>query len=235
VAQTKDQIIANLALISRLHQDIIRGCTTEEEIEYICALDGNYQALALKQAWLGILVKLNSNPKDQERLKKEIKLLGEELANKEVIAYNNHQGWADKYGNFTMVKVANKKLQVRFDNGDVHSGDMDGITKLITGECDLCGDTGWIVSYGPGAAGKYPCSCEKGTDKAKKTDYMGPVTTIDDYKKQKAVLASFQQQYNDYTKSQEIQFTSSSLQVGQTAPAPAPPEPLPPAVGRKFR
>ena len=143
MAQTKDQIIANLALISRLHQDIIRGCTTEEE--------------------------------------------------------------------------------------------MDGITKLITGECDLCGDTGWIVSYGPGAAGKYPCSCEKGTDKAKKTDYMGPVKTIDDYKKQKAVLASFQQQYNDYTKSQEIQFTSSSLQVGQTAPAPAPPEPLPPAVGRKFR
>jgi len=183
----------------------------------------------------------------------------------QVEAVSAGQAWADKYGNFTLIKSVDERLTVTFGNGDVHVGDKDDITKLITGECDLCGDTGWIVSYGPGAAGKYPCSCDKGTEKAKKTDYMGPVTTIDGYKKQKAFLASVQQQNNDYKKSQEVQltpFTPSSLQVEQQmkafnqcgaegksgvggfglasnltkpVPAPAPPEPLPPAVGRKFR
>ena len=44
---------------------------------------------------------------------------------------------------------------------------VNSTTVQYNTQCKDCGDTGWIVSYGPGTAGKYLCDCPKGIEKSK--------------------------------------------------------------------
>jgi len=209
---------------------------TSTELDYIASLEGDYRQLAVLQAVEGQLIR-NGLLKESQILKAEINSLGALISAQEVKAYNDKQAWADKYGNYrygTINKV-HDKLKAAVSNEPIPWEEFD---------CVKCNDTGWLANYNTiGPKGKVPCSCEKGQEKTKKTDYMGPVTPIptkpkpnpygEAEKKQKAALAALEKKIAaEEAKLADIQTATGIAMVTQMI-AQGPPEL--PRKGRKFR
>lgn len=162
---TRDNIIARIRVMTGIDPPEM----TPSEVDYIYNLEGDYQELAILQACLGILQKRNDLPLAQDVLKEQIQKLSEQIWQKEKKDIDSNNAWVNKYGDIQYVKKAGKIKAVLPEN-----------VEWKAAECELCNDTGWIVDYGKAGynASKYPCSCEKGTEKAKKTEYMGSPTPL---------------------------------------------------------
>jgi len=154
----RDEIIA--AVQNHLPFDLKPNLSTTE-LDYICGLEGEYRTLAILQAVEGQLIRLGRQDVAQQ-INKQVKDMGAAIAAAESNAYQKNLAWQSKYDDY------------RYGHGPKYTKLQDKLlvmtptetTEIEIPPCDKCKD-GWVVSYGPGNAGKYPCSCEKGQEKAK--------------------------------------------------------------------
>ncbi len=111
--------------------------------------------------------------------------IAKKQAEQQVADVQSNKAWADKYGNLQYHKVGDKVTAML-------PPEVQPWTDFI---CDTCGDTGELEDY---KGLHYPCSCEKGTARAKNTGYMGPVTVIN--KKKLPLYVDYNKKFVDKLK-----------------------------------
>jgi hypothetical protein len=232
-----DEIIGEVQVFLPLG---VKPNMTSTELDYIASLDGEYRKLAIFQAVEGQLIRMGLL-KEAQIVKADIVSLGALISAQEVKAYQEKRAWVDKYGNYSYgsIKKPYDKLKAAVNNEPVPWDEFD---------CVKCNDTGWLANYNTiGPKGKIPCSCEKGQEKAKKTEYMGPVTSINSKPKSFPSTDAALQQWAEKKQQQAVtnKFGLESLytnmatgvttvNVPVSVPVPIGPPELP-KKGRKFR
>ncbi len=145
------------------------------EIEYIAALGGEYQELAIWQAALGQLVAKNADPIKQQAIRARINVLSQLIQQQEIAAVNDKKAWSDKYGNLQYIKKGDK-IKVDYSPGKIIPIEPYKVELMSVPECKLCVDGKITAQYGDKKW--YPCECALGDKWAKDTGYMGPPIDI---------------------------------------------------------
>lgn len=185
----KDEVIAAIQNYLPLS---VKPSQSSTELDYICGLDGGYRKLACLQAAEGQLIRLSMTDRAIP-LRTEIKALGEQLAAQEVKAYNDKQAWVTEYGDYKYGAIKNPQQKLKSITAPASP---DVAWKPF--DCEKCTDTGWITNFDTtwSKGMKVPCSCELGTEKAKKKEVYDKAAQ--DYKankiKEQQELSNKQQQ-----------------------------------------
>jgi hypothetical protein len=149
--QERSEIQAHVNVL--IYPDVTSPLSTTE-LDYILDKKGDYRELAILEAARGIIIKKLYDPARVDALTEQIESLRTKIKAFEVME-EQAKKWMGKYDNMSYKQIA------------------EGV--IVQEECPDCING---VRQSDFDGSEYPCYCALGQQRAKTTNYMGPITTL---------------------------------------------------------